>query len=112
MLPGSLRGALGALPGRLRAEGGGAFGSTEIGVSASQRVQDRERTEDRQRRGKGQTEEETKHKQPNNTVFIGICERPKKRRERKSLNESPLGRSWDSWGAFGRKGADHLDRQE
>ncbi len=58
MSPGSLRDALGTLPGRLRAEGGGAFVSTEIRVSASQRVEDRGTTEDTQGRGREEAEEE------------------------------------------------------
>ncbi len=65
MLPGSLRDALGALPGLLRAGGGETLGSIEIGVSASQRVQDRGMTEDRQGRRSEEAEEEIKSKYQN-----------------------------------------------
>ncbi len=52
VLPGSLQDTLGTLPGRLRAEGGGAFGSTEIGgfsVPAGPRLRN-----DRRQTGKTQ----------------------------------------------------------
>ncbi len=91
VLPGSLRDALGTLPGRLRAEGGGAFGSTEIGVSASQRVQDRERTEDRQRRGKGKTKEETKQNYLKSLVFLGFFDQRTRQRSRKGAKRVAFG---------------------